>query len=59
MVFIWTRGVIESSQYRAKLELDSIKKLEARTRLEVDRVFFFKCSKLDSKNSRLDKAQSN
>ena len=40
MVFIWTRGVIKLIQYRAKLELDSIKKLEARTRLEVDRAFF-------------------
>ena len=40
MVFIWTRGVIKLIQYRAKLELDSIKKLEAQTRLEVDRAFF-------------------
>ena len=39
MVFIWTRGVIKLIQYKSKLELDSIKKLEARTRLEVDRAF--------------------
>ena len=54
------RGVIESSRYRAKLELDSIKNLK----LELDQAFFFSCLKLDSKNSRvtrtrLDKARIN
>ena len=33
------KGVFGSSQYRVKLELDSIK-------------LYFRCSKLDSKNSR-------
>ena len=47
--FLWryvveTRSVIELSRYRAKLELDLIKKLESQTQLS----FFFKCSKLDS-----------
>ena len=38
-------GVIESSRYSVKFELDSIEKLKARIQLSF---FFFKCSKLNS-----------
>ena len=48
-----SRGVIELSQYRAKHELDSIKNTRSSNLIRTNQpLFFFKCLKIDSKNSR-------